>query len=95
MVGADLEPVTMGKIDVALIAWIDVVAALGSLQIDIGHVRVLADGLPENIALIVAEIDAVNMAAGVFAGQIRILLGMGLKGQHDRYEEKKANFFHV
>jgi len=67
MVGTDLQPVTMGKVDVLLECRVDAVAALRRLQIDVGIVGILADMFPKNIALIMAQVDAVNVLASVLA----------------------------
>lgn len=67
MVGTDLQPVTMGKVDVLLECRVDAVAALRRLQIDVGIVGFLTDMFPKNIALIMAQVDAVNVLASVLA----------------------------
>ena len=66
MIRAHLEPVAVSQFDVPLIFVVDSVAPLGRFQVDIGHLG-LADGFPEDVALIVAEVDAVYMRACVFA----------------------------
>ena len=73
MVAAHLETLLMGHPDVALKGGINAVATLSSLQIDISHVGIVAQCLPEHLALIVAEVDAMNMGTGVFALHIVVL----------------------
>ena len=57
----------VSQLDVTLEGGVDAVAALGSLQVDVRHFGVLAHRFPEHIALIVADVDAVNVAARVLA----------------------------
>ena len=47
------QTITMGQFDIALITLIDAVTAFCRLQIDIGHLRIFADSLPEDLSLIV------------------------------------------
>ena len=74
MVGAYLQSVTMGQINVTFILRVYAVATFGSLQIDVRHLGFLANGFPEHLALIVAHVDAVNMVAGILANEIWILV---------------------
>ena len=78
MVGAHLEPMTMGHLDVTLITVIDAVATLRSLQIDVAHAGMLANGIPEHFTLIVAQVNTVHMLAGILAGDARNLVDGGL-----------------
>ena len=87
VVGAYLQTVAVGEVDVALEVGVDAVAALGGLQIDVGHLGVLADGLPEHLALVVREVDAVDVGAGVLALQIGVL---GLRLSQCRQVERAA-----
>ena len=65
VIRSHLQPVTMRQFDVTLITLVDTVATLRSLQIDIGHLGVLANGLPEHLPLVVRQVDAVHMTTGV------------------------------
>ena len=53
----------VGHEDILLIALVDTVASLRRLYVDVCHTCVLAYCLPEDIALIVAYVYAVDMAA--------------------------------
>ena len=64
----------MRQFDVTLIALVDTVATLRGLQIDISHLRVLAHRLPEHLALIVRQIDAVHVTTGILTHDIRIVV---------------------
>ena len=77
VVGAHLQAMAMGQVDVALVAGVYAVAALGGLQVDVGHLGVVANGLPEHLALIVAHVNAMNVLTGVFALQVGILVNGG------------------
>ena len=73
MIAAHLQALLVSHPNVTLKSSVNAVATLGSLQIDISHVGIVADGFPEDIALIVAEVNAVNMRAGILALYIIIL----------------------
>ena len=69
----------MGEVDVALEVRVDTVATLGSLQIDVGHLGILAHRLPEHLSLVVAQVDAMHMVAGILAQEIGIhLVAIGI-----------------
>ena len=72
MIAAHLQVVVVRQLDVAQIERILVVAALSTLQVDIGHVGIVAHGIPEHLILIVAHVDAVHMGTGVLAGMERV-----------------------
>ena len=74
VIGSYLQPVAMSQFDVALVARVDAVTALGGFQIDIGHLRMTTDGFPEHLTLIVAQVDAMYMTAGVLAHDIGIAI---------------------
>ena len=74
MIRSHFQAVAMGQFDVTLIALVNTVATLRGLQIDIRHLCVLTYRLPEHLPLIVRQIDAVHMAAGVFTHDIRIVV---------------------
>ena len=63
---------TMRQLDISLILTIDTIATLCSLQIYIGHLRILAYRFPEHLALIVRKVNTMHMVAGIFALQIRV-----------------------
>jgi len=46
-----------------------------AFQIDVGHLAVVADVLPEHAALIMADVNAVNVGTGVLALHV-ITLGI-------------------
>jgi hypothetical protein len=71
----------MGHPDVTLEGGINTVATLCGLQIDVSHVGVVAKSLPEHFALIVAEVDTMNVRTGVFA-----LYGNVLSIEREGYE---------
>lgn len=66
----------VGQAYVLLELVVDAVATLCGLQINVGIVLALPDGLPKHVALIVAQVDAVDVLAGVFTLHV-IDLGMG------------------
>ena len=83
MIGAHLQTVTVCQFDVTFIASIDPVATLCRLQIDVGHLGILANGLPENLTLIVRQVDTMHVVTSILALQIGIKIriqqtGIGL-----------------
>ena len=66
VIGADLHALSVGILYVAFEHVVDAVAAFRGFQVDVGHLLVFADGFPEDVSLIVAEVDAMNVFAGVF-----------------------------
>ena len=72
MVRADLQPVSVSHLNVTLEGGVNAVTALGSFQIDIGHIGIVAYRLPEHVALIMTHIYAVYMRARVLALDIRV-----------------------
>ena len=60
-----LQAVLLRQRDVLGVALVDVGAALGSLEVDVGHLAIVADGLPEHFALVVAHVQAVDVVASV------------------------------
>ena len=56
----------MCQFDVTLVFPVDMVAALGGFQIDVGHLGVLAQRFPKHVSLIVAQVNAMHMGARVF-----------------------------
>lgn len=67
VIRAHLEAVLMSQFYVALVLAVYVVAPLGGLEIHVSHLGVLANSLPEHIALIVAHIYTVDMRTGILA----------------------------
>jgi len=67
MVGAHLPPILMCQFDVAFKFLVDAVASFRGLQLDIGHVGVVADDFPKHITLIMADVNAVDVGASVLA----------------------------
>ena len=59
----------MGQLDVTFITVVNTVTALSSLQIDIRHLRILTNMLPEHLTLIMAQVDAMNMTTGILTLQ--------------------------
>jgi hypothetical protein len=77
----------MGHHDVTFEGGVNAVATLGSFQIDIRHVRIVADTVPIDGALVVAHIDAVDMATGVFTLHIEVVGG----GDQRQWETTKED----
>ena len=67
MVGAHLQPILMCQLDVVLKLLVDAVATFRGFQVNIGHVGVVADDFPKHIALIMADVNAVDVGASVLA----------------------------
>ena len=63
---------TVSHLDVSLEGGINAVATLGSLQIDVRHIGALAHGFPKHVALIVADVDAVNMVARILTLEVGV-----------------------
>ena len=61
----------MSQINILLIFAIYIGSTFGSLQIDIRHLGVIAHRFPKHIALIVAEVYAMHMTAGILALHLR------------------------
>ena len=72
VIAAHLQPILMGKLDVALEHGINAVATLGSLQIDVSHLGIVAHRLPEHLTLIVAQVDAMRMRTSILTLEIRV-----------------------
>ena len=89
MIRPDLKSLTMSESDVLLELGVDSVAAFCRLQINVCAAAVLPDSLPENIALIVAQVDAVNVLACVLALHLRVE-----NRSRKQYGEKYQNSFH-
>ena len=70
VIRAHLQPMTMRQFDIALILTVDTVATLRRFQIHVGRLRILTDGFPEYLALIVRKVDAVYVVTRVFALQV-------------------------
>lgn len=63
----------MSQLYILFICLVNPVASFGGFQIDKSHFRVVANCFPEDLALIVAKVYAVNMRTGVFALYINAL----------------------
>lgn len=81
MVRPHLQAIAVCQVDVLLIAVINIVSALRSLQIDVSHLR-FAHRLPEHGALVVAQVDAMDMSAGIFAFHATLLCQHGQRAEH-------------
>ena len=81
MIAAHLQTVAVSQLDVPFVAVVYAVAALGGLQIDVRHVGILAQCLPEHLALIVAHVYAVYVCACVLALHVAQHLGKEGHGQ--------------
>lgn len=66
MIGTNLKPVFMGKLDVAFIFIVNTVATLSGFKIDVSHLGIIANSLPEHLALIVTQVNTMHMRARVF-----------------------------
>ena len=82
MVGTHLQTIAVSQIDILLVFIINAVAAFRGLEIDVSHLRI-AHRLPEHIALIVAQVDAVDVAAGVLTLHMRLGKGTAEAQQTD------------
>ena len=70
VVASHFQSILMSQLDVPFESGIDTVATLRSLQVDVGHLRIVAHSFPKHLTLIVAEVDTVDVRAGVFAHHI-------------------------
>lgn len=85
MIRTHFHSVAMSQVDILLVFAVDVGSALGSFQINVSHLRVVAHGFPEHVALIMTQVDAVNVPTSVFA----LHLGMGSQGNYGCYNRDK------
>ena len=85
MIRTHFHSVAMSQVDILLVFAVDVGSSLGSFQINISHLRVVAHGFPEHVALIMTQVDAVNVPTSVFA----LHLGMGSQGNYGCYNRDK------
>ena len=76
VVGAHLESVSVRQVDVLFVTLVDTITALRCLQIDIGRLRILSHRLPEHLSLIVRQVDAMHMVAGILTLQEGIIVGI-------------------
>lgn len=83
MIGSYFEAMTTSHEDVVLEAVIFSVASLGSLDIDVGHIGIFAHRLPEDVALIVGDIYAMHMLAGIFTLHSLGVRYYGKKGKNE------------
>lgn len=65
MIRPDLQTIAMGQVNVLLVLVINTASTFGRLQVDISHLC-LAYSLPEHITLIMAQVNAMNMATCIF-----------------------------
>ena len=72
MVTAHLQTVTVRQLNVALKIGVYAVAALRGFQVNVSHLSILADRLPEHLSLIVAEVDTMNVLTGVLTLDIGV-----------------------
>ena len=66
VIGPNLESVSVSQVDVFLILGIYVGSAFCSFQIDISHLRVITYSFPKDVSLVMAEVNTMNMTAGIF-----------------------------
>ena len=85
MIRTHFHSVAMSQVDILLVFAVDVGSSLGSFQINVSHLRVVAHGFPEHVALIMTQVDAVNVPTSVFA----LHLGMGSQGNYGCYNRDK------
>jgi hypothetical protein len=82
----------MGKVDVLCIFVVDIVSSLCGFQIDIRHLGIRPYSFPEHVALIVAQVDAMNVLACVLAlGKTALRMKTGAcghrhEGEYDSYQ---------
>ena len=67
VVGAHFQTIAVGQVYVALVGVVLQLLSFRGLEVYIVHVAVVAKGLPEHVALIVAHVQTVYVVAGVFA----------------------------
>lgn len=67
MIRANLEPIFVGQFDILFVFAVDIVASFGGLKVHVGHLGVVAYRFPEHVALIMAQVDAVDVGAGILA----------------------------
>lgn len=85
MIRTYFHSVAMSQVNILLVFAVDVGSALGSFQINVSHLRVVAHGFPEHVALIMTQVDAVNVPTSVFA----LHLCMGSQGNNGCYNRDK------
>lgn len=85
MIRTHFHSVAMSQVDILLVFAVDVGSSLSSFQINVSHLRVVAHGFPEHVALIMTQVDAVNVPTSVFA----LHLGMGSQGNYGCYNRDK------
>ena len=73
MVASHLQSVAMSQFDILCVFIINSVTTFSCLQIDVLHLRVITDRLPEHLSLVMTEVDAMNMRTGIFAQNITLL----------------------
>ena len=83
MIAADFQSITVSQVDITFEIGVYTVTTLRGLQVDVFHLRILANGLPEYLSLIVAQVYAVNMFASVFALQVGIAVFIIKAGYDD------------
>ena len=88
VVGSHLHAVSVGEVDILLISAVNIVSTFSCLQINIRHLAVVADGFPEHFSLIMAHVNAMNVATGIFA----LHLGVTAKCEYCRYNSYKNSF---
>lgn len=71
---------------VVLVTFVNAVTALRALYVHVGHLGVFANSLPEDIALIVTDVYAMDVTAGVFALHLLNTLGMQGGGYQREYK---------
>lgn len=89
MIGAHFQSVFMSQVYVGFIFLVDAVAAFGAFDVDIRHLGG-AHRFPEYVALIVAQVNAVDMGAGVFT--LSDILSMQRQGANRGEHECKKSF---
>ena len=80
MIRTHFQTMAVGKVDITLVGIVLGLLALGSLEIYICHMTVVAKGLPPNVLLVMAHVETMDMVARVFTLDT-ISLGMSEKSR--------------
>ena len=89
MVRADFQSMPMGHLYIAFITVVNTVTTFRCLQIDIRHLGLFTNSLPEHITLIVTEVDTMNMVTCVLTAQIGILMDCGGLGSDTSFDHTR------
>ena len=66
VVGPYLHSIPMRQVDILLVSAVYIGSSFSCLQIDVSHLGIIANRLPEHLALIVTQVNTMHMRARVF-----------------------------